>query len=81
MELGHFALGLREIRGWRRANQLEMRGLRAQVAGRYTVARWYGRRATRTFNRADTLGSRAVRAFRDAGFPPLHGSVIDAKPR
>jgi hypothetical protein len=41
----------------------------------------YGRRANRTFSHAVALGRRAVRAFRDAGHPPPHGSVIDGKPR
>jgi hypothetical protein len=75
------ALSLREIRGWRRANELEVRGLRAQIAGHYARARRYGRRATRTFGHAASLGRRAVRAFRDAGVPPPHGSVIDNRPR
>jgi hypothetical protein len=74
-------LALREIRGWRQANLLEVRGLRANIAGRHARARRYVRRATRTFNHADVLGSRAVRAFRDAGHPPPHGSVIDGQPR
>jgi len=75
------ALALREVRGWRKANQLEMRALRAIVAGRRAAARRYIRRANRTFGHAESLGRRAVRAFKDAGRPPPHGSVIDGKPR
>jgi hypothetical protein len=74
-------LALREIRGWRRANQLEIRGVRAIIANRNAAARSYGRRANRTFSHAVALGRRAVREFRDAGNPPPHGSVIDGKPR
>lgn len=74
------SLALREIRGWRRANALERRGLRALLEGRQATAVHLGERATRTFNRCVKLGRRAARAFAGAGHAPAYGPVSDGKP-
>jgi hypothetical protein len=70
---------VREVRGWRRANNLENQAIRAAFRGHAGRWRTLDRRADRTMLRAGSAGRRAVRHFKAVGLTsPLGPITIEA---
>jgi hypothetical protein len=66
---------VREVRGWRHANNLEIRGIQAFLRGdRDSSNRWY-RRANRTMIRCYRQGRIAVRHFKAVGLKSSLGAI------
>jgi len=69
------AAAVREVRGWRRGNNLEIRGIRAFLRGdRDGSDRWY-RQANRTMYRCFRQGRIAVRHFKAVGLTSSWGAI------
>ena len=66
---------LNEIRGWRRANNLEIRSVRAAIARRRATSERLLRRANRTYRRAHQAGRRAVARFGALGLSSPNGTL------
>lgn len=70
------SFALAEIDGWKQANRLEVRSLRAYIRGRERRFRRLMRRAGAVMHgRAYPSGKKAVRAFRAAGFESDAGAL------
>ena len=69
------ASAFREVRWWRRANNFEIRSIRAALHGHPAASRRWLRRADRTVQRAYAQGRRAVRHFRAVGLVSPSGPI------
>jgi hypothetical protein len=69
------ACAFREVRWWRRANNFEIRSIRAALHGKPAASRHWLRRADRTVHRAYAQGRRAVRHFRAVGLVSPSGPI------
>jgi hypothetical protein len=60
---------LREVRGWKRANRLEIRAIRHVIAGHPARYRSWNRRANRTMVRAGQVADGALTSHSDGKAP------------
>jgi hypothetical protein len=68
---------LRAVRGWRRANNDEIRALRALIDGDRARANRWLRRATRKMRRTFRHGRTAVAQFKAVGLTSPVGAISD----
>jgi hypothetical protein len=67
--------GLKEVRGWRRANNDEIRAVRALIEGDQARANRWLRRATRKMRRTFRHGRTAVARFKAVGLTSPVGAI------
>jgi hypothetical protein len=69
------ACAFREVRWWRRANNFEIRSIKAALRGQPRASRRWLRRADHTVQRAYAQGRRAVRHFKAVGLVSPNGPI------